>query len=104
VLTSSSPATFAWRPQWSPRGGAIAYLDQVRHGALVTVDPRTRRTRVLASGSDGLSAPSWSPDGRMIVFATAGHHIEIVAADGSARRTITHGIADDADPVWQPRR
>jgi TolB protein len=66
------PAAFT-APEWSPRGGVVAYHGRLGRGQqyqiLVTefVDGRVGRTiRLTADGSN--EAPSWAPDGRHLVF------------------------------------
>ncbi|HEX6700299.1 MAG TPA: DPP IV N-terminal domain-containing protein [Gaiellaceae bacterium] len=68
----------AAEPDWSPRGGKIAF-DGIR-----VLDLATKRIVALHEGRH----PSWSPDGRRIAFVYE-DQIYVMRADGSGVRRLT---------------
>jgi Tol biopolymer transport system component len=67
-------------------------------GALMVVDPRTRRVRPLRRGLHG-SHPSWSPDGRFVVFASSGD-LFVAGLAGGVPRRLTRDRNLDLHPTW----
>lgn len=93
VMASGLPMSNAIHPEWSPNGGAVAFVqrsdgggDIYTRGDLAIIDVTDTETfgaaRVLHRGADLSSAaeggaadahPTWSPDSRWIAFAHGEH-------------------------------
>lgn len=85
---------------WSPRGGAIAFV-RYRHaccrgvGDVWTVDAQGRsQTLLVRSGA----SPDWTPDGTQVAFVRSGGVWVVDVATKRARRLIRNG----AEPRWSP--
>ena len=95
------------RPDWSPDGERLAFVDG---NSLAVVDRDGSDLRRLTPARLKLDflgehGPAWSPDGKWIAFATArgGHDLYVVRPDGSGLRQITRTKAKEEDPAWLPR-
>jgi len=100
---------------WSPDGRQIIFHstradDETFGGGLYTIRPDgTGVTELIAPQRHKLILrPSFSPDATAITFAGSGLQdaadIEIANADGTSPRAVTHTVAWDSSPDWQPRR
>ena len=104
------------RPQWSPDGELIAY---VNHGIVVMNGDGSGRRRLTRNGSctpyrvGGCDwEPYWSPDGKQIAFTRqkGGRPVDldVVDAASGAERRVTRigsypcGGSCDGPPLWSP--
>lgn len=98
---------------WSPDGRQIIFHstrtdDETFGGGLYTIRPDgTGLTQLIAPQRHKLILrPSFSPDATAITFAGSGvkdaADIVIANADGTSLRAITHTVAWDSSPDWQP--
>jgi Tol biopolymer transport system component len=102
-------------PQWSPRGGRIAFRRDsggnpwVGRFEIVVMGAGGTNKRVLATGrSNGRFVDiAWSPNGRRIVYTTLGkgsnsRDIWVVRARTGDAKVLIGGAADQSGPVWSP--
>jgi Tol biopolymer transport system component len=108
---TSSEASVAADPSWSPDGAQIAYvyMNDVDFALeLRVLKLQDKSTRVLVEGDSeqGISDPTWSPDGRSIAFAMADFtipfHIFVTPVDTPAPRELTSPDATSQAPSWSP--
>jgi hypothetical protein len=83
------------RPDWSPDGGTLAFVDD---GAVWTIDLDGAPHR-LTRGTE----PAWSPDATQLVLVRGGS-LWTVGADGRGLRRLTRPRAHERDtaPAWSP--
>ena len=99
-----SRLTPGFEPNWSPRGGFIAYH--------TCVGPSCGIFRIRPNGSDqhqltadNGSCAAVSPNGQKIAYssmADGDSEIFVVNADGDGRRQLTDNEGNDSLPAWSP--
>lgn len=105
AVTVGVPAASASSPA---RNGRIvfAYLGEVGHFQIVTVDAAGKQRRALTESRRFSSySPSYSPDGKRIVFVRAYKHVDLwtMNANGTRERHLTWTKkVDEIDPSWSP--
>jgi Tol biopolymer transport system component len=82
-------------PEWSPRGGAIAFEDE--GGFVSVVNSDGTGLRRLRRGAE----PTWSPDATRIAYVRGLSDLGVMRADGSGARTLVDDAYPDA-PRWSP--
>ena len=97
-------------PDWSPRGGAIAFAR--RQGAaswdLYTITPGGRGLHRITHSRAQELAPDWSPDGRRIAFQrqdpSGAWSIYVMRSNGSGVRRLVAGtsVHNVEQPAWSP--
>jgi dipeptidyl aminopeptidase/acylaminoacyl peptidase len=81
---------------WSPDGTRLALI---RDGQLITVDPRGRGRRVLASSLS--AAPlAWSRDGRRIFYAVGRRLLDVSVGGGAPQAYATLPARWEARDLW----
>lgn len=95
-------------PEWSPRGGMVAFSGAIRRGTyhilVARMEDRGRRIRQLTWEGNN-EDPSWAPDGRHLVFKGErrwGRGLFVVDVATGTIRTILTGV-DITVPEWSPR-
>ena len=110
VDNDGGPVRKVWGPEWSPDGGAVAY---VTHSDLDTpsridaVDADGGRHRTPIEGERYCSSPVWSPDGEWIAYIAyqlpqqpGQQSIRVARIDGTKDREIVPPAAWAMDPDW----
>jgi tricorn protease len=101
-----TPATFYYRPVWSPDSTKVAYTD--RRLNLWYVDVATS-TRVKVDTNpvgftNSVLEPAWSPDSRWIAYArhlpNLVHAIFVHSVESRKSTQITDGLSDVVNPVF----
>jgi Tol biopolymer transport system component len=99
----------AQMPDWSPDGSEIVYSCDLQIGgyAICVMNPDTYEFRILAVNgfNQQYLAPVYSPDGARVAFVKylADFDIYVMnSIDGSDLIDITHDVAHDNVPAWQP--
>jgi TolB protein len=92
------------RPNWSLKGGYIAYdtCENNRCG-IFRINPDGGGKRQLTDDAGGGAAVS--PDGSRIAYwsqSDGDFEIYVVNADGSGRKQLTRNVGNDALPAWSP--
>jgi Tol biopolymer transport system component len=92
------------RPNWSLKGGYIAYdtCENNRCG-IFRINPDGGGKQQLTS--DGGGGPAVSPDGKKIAYwsqADGDFEVYLINADGSGRKQLTQNGGNDALPAWSP--
>lgn len=91
-------------PDWSPRGGEIAFVRARRAGSdLLAVSLATGRVRVVRRNA---TAPDWSPNGSLLAFQNAyvpPYRVDVwtIQRDGRAARQLTRD-GESYAPDWSP--
>jgi len=116
-LRRLSPAVtgFDFRPNWSPDGGSLVFLNGpmpvVNYNAIWVMRSDGSDRRQLTLPSPSWDNPAWSPDGRFIVddTCTDDHNnlqpcrIWLFTRDGRSRTQLTFRTSGfDANADWQP--
>ncbi|MDA5193860.1 S41 family peptidase [Govanella unica] len=108
-LTSFSDG-FRYKPQWSPDGRHLVFIDNAQAIYLVDVaNGRLKKIdadRMRVHSSLATFRVSWSPDGRWVAYArtadSGNQAIFIYDVKGDVRRQLTSGYASDVSPVFDP--
>jgi Tol biopolymer transport system component len=92
----------AWSIAWSPRGGQIAFVDEMTGSAFVAALRGGPLRRLGGGGRSPLPSLAWSPRGTRIAFALPGDGARVTTIwlarpDGSRRRRIeaVRGVVSD---------
>lgn len=102
--SDNHPLTPGLRPNWSLKGGFIAY-DTCENNkcGIFRINPDGGGKRQLTDDSGGGAAVS--PDGRRIAYwsqADGDFELYVINADGSGKRQLTNNRGNDALPTWSP--
>ena len=92
------------RPNWSLKGGFIAY-DTCENNkcGIFRINPDGGGKRQLTEDSGG--GPAVSPNGQRIAYwsrADGDFEVYVINADGSGKRQLTKNKGNDALPAWSP--
>jgi hypothetical protein len=102
--SNSTQLTPGMRPNWSQKGGFIAY-DTCENNkcGIFRINPDGGGKRQLTSDSGGGAAVS--PDGGKIAYWSredGDFEIYVINADGSGKKQLTDSVGNDALPSWTP--
>lgn len=94
-------------PRWSPRGTEILYSTSVDWPGwdIAVYDFRSKRKKVVTSGSQSFTQGSWHPDGSSFIFSYGAQHIIDVEIweyrkGASQLKTLISRPGKDQDAVW----
>jgi len=96
------------QPDWSPKGGKIAYT-AMENGQInvkvIKADGSSDPIQLTFETGDNES-PSWSPDGSLIVFSSTREgpsRIYVMTAYGTDQRRLLTMPGTQTDPAWSSR-
>ncbi len=102
--TGDRQLTPGMRPNWSLKGGFIAYdTCEANKCGIFRINPDGSGKRQLTS--DGGGGAAVSPNGKKIAYwsqADGDFEIYVINADGSGKRQLTKNKGNDALPAWSP--
>jgi Tol biopolymer transport system component len=87
---------------FSPDGPSLAITREGAKGGVMSIDLRTRRVTMIASGA---GEPAYSPDGSRIAYVRgSGKSTDIYVADADGRnaKRVTATAAFETSPTWDP--
>jgi Tol biopolymer transport system component len=102
--SNNTQLTPGMRPNWSQKGGFIAY-DTCENNkcGIFRINPDGGGKRQLTSDAGGGAAVS--PDGGKIIYwsrADGDFEIYVLNSDGSGKKQLTKNVGNDALPAWTP--
>jgi Tol biopolymer transport system component len=100
------------QPDWSPDGGAIAYVAPVAGNSTLRVigpDGGDDRQLTVPPTGETDNSPAWSPDGSRVAFVRLGHgpdgsvtsvHAYVVNRDGTSEQQLAVLPTSSLVPTW----
>ena len=98
-------APVGYTPKWSPDGGRIAFVGDLREPDIKVVNLADLSVYNLTSGPASDWAPAWSPDGSRVAFVsdrTGRPELYRVNADGTGLVRLTTAIGFNGRFAWSP--
>jgi Tol biopolymer transport system component len=95
------------RPEWSPDGSSIAYVQQQAFGRyhIHVMHADGTGDHALTSGNWSQYAPRWSRDGTLIAYDSnqgGAENVWVMNSAGGGQKQLTHGGGFNVTPTWQP--